>query len=124
MPLNRTTQSGLPTCFIGKSFSAYMNSNHFIELGWTLYDNQAPEDLELQLTNLVESNRHPIWNQQFYVYNPMGLTHKEGFFYLCIRDRNVPDALDKIYIPLNPMKPFQPYNFVRSTIDSGWTDLL
>ena len=84
----------------------------FVELGWTLYDNQPPEDLDLQLTNLAENNRHPIWNQQFYVYNPPGVVGKEGFFHLCFRDRNLVDPLDRIYIPLAPMKPFVPYNFV------------
>lgn len=97
MPLNRSTHSSLPTCFV--------------ELGWTLYDNQPPEDLDLQLTNLVDNNRHPIWNQQFYIYNPPGVINKEGFFHLCFRDRNLVDPLDRVYIPLAPMKPFVPYNF-------------
>lgn len=46
--LNRTTQSGLPSSYV--------------ELGWTLYENQPPDDYQLYLTKLVENNRHPIWN--------------------------------------------------------------
>ena len=98
LPLNRNTKTGLPTCFV--------------ELGWTLYDKQPPDDLKLQMTNLVENNRHPIWNQQFYIKNPPGTVKPEGFLYICIRDRNMVDSLDVIYVPIQPMKAFMPYNFV------------
>lgn len=37
--------------------------------------------------------------------------------YLCFRDRNLVDPIDRIYIPLDPMKPFVPYNFVTDSQD-------
>ena len=49
LPLNRETTSGLP--------------RSFIELGLAPYENTPPDATEVYLTKLVESHRHPIWNQ-------------------------------------------------------------
>jgi hypothetical protein len=97
MPLNHNTKTGKPSCNV--------------ELGWTLYDKQAPLDMEMQFSNLVETNRHPYWNQQFYVVNPPGVQAPEGFLYFCIRDRSAVKEIDTIYLPIQPMVPFIPYNF-------------
>mmetsp|Transcript_34749 Transcript_34749/g.40638 ORF Transcript_34749/g.40638 Transcript_34749/m.40638 type:complete len:858 (-) Transcript_34749:61-2634(-) len=99
MPMNRAVNStkGLPTCMA--------------EVGWTLYDQQPPDDLALQFTNSVENNRHPIWNQQFFILNPPNSFDKEGFLYLCFRDRHLATPFDQVYVPVAPMKPFHPYHF-------------
>lgn len=83
-----------------------------VEVGWTLYDQQPPDDLALQFTNSVENNRHPIWNQQFFVVNPPNSMDKEGFLYLCFRDRHLANPIDQVYVPIAPMRPFHPYHFV------------
>jgi hypothetical protein len=96
LPLNRNTQSGLPTSFV--------------EVGWTLYDGQPPDDYTLQSTSMVDNNRHPIWNQQIFVLNPQNVLKKEGFLYLCVRDKFNPRPIETVYIPMAPMAPFVPYN--------------
>lgn len=47
LPLNNTL-NGMPASFV--------------EVGWTLYDKQAPDDYLLYLTKIIELNRHPIYN--------------------------------------------------------------
>lgn len=75
LPLNRNEVSGgLPTSFV--------------ELGWTMYENQPPDDYQMYLTKLVEGNRHPIWNQQFLIPNPQAIQGKDGFLYVGMKDRH------------------------------------
>ncbi|EAR89988.1 C2 domain protein (macronuclear) [Tetrahymena thermophila SB210] len=96
LPLNRVNPSGLPTTFV--------------EVGWTLYDNASPDDFGLYLTNFVENNRHPLWNSQFLIQNPQKMTEKDGFIYICIKDKYVTEPIETIYIPIFPLRAFVPMN--------------
>lgn len=59
LPLNRSTPTGLPSSFV--------------EVGWVLYKDSVPDENSIYMTNIVESNRHPIWNQQFLIPNPQNI---------------------------------------------------
>ena len=98
--INRVNPSGLP-------------SSQVI-CGWTLYDTQVPDELGTEKTEPVASNRHPVYNAQFLI--------KEGFIYFCVRDTFVPEQpLEEFHIPINPLKPFVPVNFVRIPRRTGGT---
>ena len=59
LPLNRNTPTGLPSSYV--------------ELGWVLYNDAVPDENSIFMTNIVDSNRHPIWNQQFLIPNPQNI---------------------------------------------------
>ena len=40
------------------------------------------------------------------------MTSKEGFIYICVKDKYISEAIDTIYVPIGPMRPFVPLNFV------------
>ena len=98
--LNKINPSGLPSTYA--------------ECGWVLYESQSPDELDLQKTKLIESNRHPIYNQQFYIHNPQGKTSQDGFIYVAFKDTyTLEEPLDVFYIPISALKPFIPVNLVR-----------
>lgn len=73
LPLNRTTPTGLPSCYA--------------EVGWVLYNDSVPDENSIFMTSIIESNRHPIWNQQFLIPNPQNIVTNGIFcrFYLVLR---------------------------------------
>lgn len=40
------------------------------------------------------------------------MNEKDGFIYICIKDKYVTDPIDTIYIPVFPLRAFVPMNFV------------
>jgi len=50
------------------------------------------------------------------ITNPELQNQLEGFIYICVKDKYIPTLIDQIYIPLEPLKPFHPYNFVLAPL--------
>jgi hypothetical protein len=63
------------------------------------------------MTQLIESNRHPVYNTQFLITNPESIKKKEGFIYVGFKDKFIADTIDVVHIPLAPLQSFIPVNF-------------
>lgn len=97
--LNRDSPLGLPSCFV--------------ELGLASEFGVRPADNLLQVTKTIPNERNPIWNQQFLlVRDQEDSPDKNAFVYLAVVDRERKDKqpLDAIWVPVNRMNPFLPYN--------------
>jgi hypothetical protein len=86
----------------------------FFEVGLTENINQRPPDSVLQITKTVPSERNPVWNQQLllvrYQDEPAS---KQVYLYLALinNDRSDKKPFDAMWLPVQKMKPFHPYNF-------------
>jgi hypothetical protein len=94
LPMNRTTESKLPS--------------PYIELGWTMYPHQDLNQAEAVRSAAIDANRFPVWNQQLLYYPPTSVTTIDGFIQIFLRDRFQVKPLQKITFPLNAIRPFHP----------------
>lgn len=62
------------------------------------------------ISSLIENNRHPIWNCQFLIANTESMQKREGFIYLCFRDKYTQEPIDTFFLPIEYLKPFLPMN--------------
>ena len=93
-PLNRTTEGGLPSCYV--------------EIGWSLYEQTEPDEYTKIMSVLVEKNRHPHWNQQLLFNNPPEVLDLSGFLWVTLRDKNAIEPIERFNIPLEYFIPFTP----------------
>ena len=104
-PLNRTPPGGLPSCYC--------------EFGWSLYENTEPDEYTRIMSVLIESNRHPHWNQQLLFNNPSEVldlsklttmplltSSPDGFFWITLRDRHSIEPIERFSLPLFVFKAF------------------
>ena len=57
---------------------------------------------------LVESNRHPHWNQEVLFHNPPEILDLSGYFWLIFKDKNQIEPFEMLSVPLYAFKAFQP----------------
>ena len=60
----------------------------YVELGWSLYDQSQPEDFNRIMSNLVESNAYPDFNQQLRFHNPPEVKDLSGFLWVTMKDKS------------------------------------
>ena len=61
-------------------------------------------------TSSILPGPHPEWNQTILITNPSHISEPRGFILLTMRDENNLEDLYRIYIPLDSMGHFVPYN--------------
>ena len=99
VPHNRDTPKGLPSTFVEIGISDKLN-------------NRPPEET-LQVTKTIPEERNPIWNTQLLLINYQEQnSSKNVFLYLAVKDKGIKDGkpLESMYIPVNKMMAFLPYN--------------
>ena len=106
IPFNRTSESRLPSCYIGISLITK-------ECGWTMYAHQDINMAETARSVTIESNRFPIWNHQLLYYPPPNVNIIDGFFNILLKDRYSVKPVQKIFFPLNVLKPYHPAHLVN-----------
>jgi hypothetical protein len=53
---------------------------------------------------------NPEWNQTILIVNPMHISNPKGFIMVSMRDENNIEDLYRIYLPVESMACFVPYN--------------
>ena len=63
---------------------------------------------------------HPEWNQTILMTNPAHITDAKGFVMMAMKDENSLEDVFRVYLPLESMGSFVPYNLklVRDREDS------
>ena len=56
VPVTSKSASGLPSCYM--------------ECGWSSLPSNGPSPSHIVASGVVDSNRHPVWNQQMLLHNP------------------------------------------------------
>jgi hypothetical protein len=100
LPYNRDTPKGLPSAFV--------------EAGIADQINIRPPDETLQITKTIPEERNPIWNTQLMLirYQEQDPS-KNVWLFISVKDKGIKSgtALETMFIPVNKMVPFFPYNF-------------
>lgn len=81
----------------------------YVEVGWTEYKDTLPEQRRIYSTAILNTN-HPEWNQIFLITNPAHLEELKGFVYVCLKQKNSLEDLSRVYVPVESMGHFIPYN--------------
>ena len=97
-PQNRETAEGLPSMFM--------------QIGWSKYRQNQPDDDTMMHTLVVEGNRHPVFNQQIMYNAPPEAGELSGYFWIILRDKYVSQPTEKIVFPANFLVPFKPAHIV------------
>ena len=82
----------------------------YVTLGWSLYENAEPQEMNKVMSVLISDNQFPDFNQQLLLHNPKEVIDISGFLWIVVMDRNRQDLrkLGTIKVPLDSLKPFQP----------------
>jgi hypothetical protein len=56
------------------------------------------------------NTNHPEWNQTFLIRNPPHLKTQKGFIMIQAKDNHNLDDIFRIYLPMESMAVFTPYN--------------
>lgn len=82
----------------------------YIELGWSLYEQSQPEDFNKIMSNLVESNAYPDFNQQLLFHNPPEVKDISGYLWVTMKDKSKlsENMISQFSLPIEGLKPFQP----------------
>lgn len=94
LPFNTTTEVKLPSTYV--------------EIGWTMYENNDINQVDAVRTPCVEKNRFPIWNQEMLYYPPSTVTTMDGFINILLKDKFQMKPIQKVSFPLNALTPFRP----------------
>jgi hypothetical protein len=86
----------------------YIYNKWDIEFGWSLYEHTDPDEYNKILSVLVDSTRHPHWNQELLFNNPPEILDLSGYFWLVFRDKNQVEPFERLCIPLYAFKAFAP----------------
>ncbi len=80
----------------------------FVELGWSLYQQSLPEEFNKTLSNLIEHNAYPDFNQQLLVHNPPEVKDLSGFLWVSLKDRSKlnDSVIGQFNLPIEGLKPF------------------
>ena len=93
--MNTVTSTNLPSCYA--------------EFGWSGHSQMSPEPHNRLLSMMIPKERHPHWNQQLLYHNPSECTEREGFFWICLYDKETnSDSFEYFYIPMTFFKQFKP----------------
>jgi len=60
----------------------------YVELGWSLYEQSQPEDFNKIMSNLVEKNAYPDFNQQLLLHNPPEVKDISGYLWVTMKDKS------------------------------------
>ena len=82
----------------------------YVTLGWSLYENAEPQEMNKVMSVLISDNQFPDFNQQLLLHYPKEVIDISGFLWIVVMDRNRQDLrkLGTIKVPLDSLKPFQP----------------
>jgi hypothetical protein len=80
-----------------------------VEVGWSEYRESLPEEKRLIRSDTLSSS-HPEWHQTMLICNPPHITDPHGFIMVLLRDAHNLEDLFKVYLPLESMSAFLPYN--------------
>jgi len=94
LPLNRVSESGLPSSTL--------------EFGWSQYLQQMPGDNETFKTKVFPNSRHPFYNQQHLYLNPPNLKELDGFFWIILKDKAINEVLEIVTVPASIVRPYHP----------------
>ena len=95
MPLNSLKPHKMPSIYAEVAWSSAL-----------YYDSVDPYTRSYSV--IVEENRHPHWNQQLIITNPPSSPEIEGFVWISLIDKDIGEAFDRFFIPLNFFKTFKP----------------
>lgn len=82
----------------------------YVELGWSLYEQSQPEDFNKIMSNLVEKNAYPDFNQQLLLHNPPEVKDISGYLWVTMKDKSKinESLISQFCLPIEALKPFQP----------------
>ena len=80
----------------------------YVELGWSLYEKSQPEDFNKILSNLIEQNQYPDFNQQLLFHNPPEVKDISGFLWVSMKDKQKlsETTIGQFAVPIEALKPF------------------
>lgn len=81
----------------------------FVETGWTEFRNMLPENSRTYTSSILNT-QNPEWNQTFLISNPSHINEQKGFVLISVKDNHNLDDIFRIYIPVESMTAFVPYN--------------
>ncbi len=81
----------------------------FVETGWTEFRNMLPENSRTYSSSILNTH-NPEWNQTFLISNPSHINEQKGFVLISVKDNHNLDDIFRIYIPVESMTAFVPYN--------------
>lgn len=74
VPATTHSASGLPSCYM--------------ECGWSSLPSNGPSPSHVVASAVIDSNRHPVWNQQMLLHNPPEASELTGgYIWLVLRDK-------------------------------------
>jgi hypothetical protein len=80
-----------------------------VEVGWSEYKDAMPEEKRIVRSDSLNSS-HPEWHQTMLIANPPHIKEPHGFIMLVLRDAHNLEDIFKLYLPLESMSAFLPYN--------------
>jgi hypothetical protein len=80
-----------------------------VETGWSNYKDALPEEKRIYRSAILNST-NPEWNQTILITNPSHITEAVGFVMLVVKDSHNLEDIFKLYIPIESMGRFLPYN--------------
>jgi hypothetical protein len=80
-----------------------------VEAGWTEYRESVPEESRL-FGSAILPGPHPEWNQTILISNPTHMLEPKGFVMISLKDENNLEDIFRVYLPLESMGMFVPYN--------------
>lgn len=80
-----------------------------VEVGWSEYKDAMPEEKRIVRSDTLNTS-HPEWHQTMLISNPPHIKDPHGFIMIVVRDSHNLEDIFKVYLPLESMGLFLPYN--------------
>lgn len=80
-----------------------------VEVGWSEYKEAMPEEKRIVRSDTLNTS-HPEWHQTMLIANPPHIKDPHGFVMIVVRDSHNLEDIFKVYLPLQSMGLFIPYN--------------